>query len=154
MTQLVTENQAALNMISLFAGKVERKNAINLKPTAIIPKALRMKEANTAPSEAEILKSILSYLRHRPDVAWVCRQNSGTFMDGDRYISANSQKGMSDILGMMKGGRLFAIECKSAKGKVMAHQQDFLDMISHGGGIAGVARSIEDAEAILKGFKG
>jgi hypothetical protein len=148
MAQLVTENRAALNMLSLFSGK---ESAISRIPTPIHP-VVTTKKAPTKPpaaSEAQILKSILAYLRARPDVAWVCRQNSGTFMDGDRYISANSQKGMSDILGMLKGGRMFAIECKSAKGTVMAHQQEFIDMISNGGGISGVARSIEDVELIL-----
>jgi hypothetical protein len=51
---------------------------------------------------------------------------------------------MSDILGMLKGGQLFAIECKTRTGRIMPHQQDFLDLITAGGGVAFVARSVED----------
>jgi len=132
-------------------GKPAYRPAIDLKP---VKARSATKPTEPKVSEAAIQKSILQFLRLSPGVAWVCRQNSGTFVDGDRYITANSQRGMSDIIGMLKGGRLFAIEVKSKSGKIMPHQQDFLDLIAAGGGLAGVARSIDDARAIISDQKG
>lgn len=104
-------------------------------------------EPRTDLLEKDIQKQILMLLRKHPRVAWVARFNSGTFVDGDRYITSNSQRGMSDILGMLKGGRIFAIECKSRTGKIQPHQQEFLNNINNGGGLAFVARSVEDVLA-------
>ena len=146
MSQTVAENQLFLSGMCRLMGKPEYKPSIELK--AVNKRTIRSEPKE---SESAIQKSIMAYLRLLPDVAWVCRQNSGTFVDGDRYISANSQKGMSDILGMLKGGRLFAIEVKSKSGKLMPHQAEFLKLIADGGGLSGVARSIDDVTAIISG---
>jgi hypothetical protein len=106
-------------------------------------------EPKTELLEKDIQKQILILLKKHPKIQWVARFNSGTFVDGDRYIRANSQRGMSDILGMLKGGRLFAIECKSRTGRIEPHQQEFLDLITRGGGLAFVARSVEDIKLNL-----
>jgi hypothetical protein len=42
-----------------------------------------------------------------------------------------------------------AIEVKTPSGKVTQEQQQFIDRVNKEGGIAGVARSIADARAIL-----
>jgi len=99
-----------------------------------------------------VLKTILKYLRLRPEVAWVCRINSGVFSEADRFISANSQKGMSDIILMLKGGQFCALEVKSHSGRLLQHQDDFLCLILAGGGRAGVVREISDVNKIL-GFE-
>jgi len=106
------------------------------------------RKASGEPSEASILRAIMQLLHRHPKVARVWRQNSGTFVkqygDKTHYIRANTAKGMSDIMGILKDGRTLAIECKSAKGTVKAHQHEFLNSISEAGGIAFVARSVDD----------
>lgn len=53
------------------------------------------------------------------------------------------EKGVSDIIGC-HNGRFLAIEIKTEKGRVTPHQQRFLDRVNEAGGVAFVARSIED----------
>jgi len=52
-------------------------------------------------------------------------------------------KGIADILGIWEG-RPLAIEVKTKKGRVTDHQRKFLDCVRRNGGIAFVARSIDD----------
>jgi hypothetical protein len=56
---------------------------------------------------------------------------------------------MSDIMGVLKDGRTLAIEVKSATGRMRPGQEEFLATIRHAGGVAGVCRSVEDAQALL-----
>ena len=106
------------------------------------------------PSEAEILRAIMALLRHHPKVASYWRQNSGTFAERNRdgsvrYIRANTAKGMSDIMGVLKDGRTLAIEVKSRTGRMRPGQEEFLQTIRQAGGVAGVCRSVEDAQRLL-----
>ncbi len=57
-------------------------------------------------------------------------------------------KGIADILGCYRG-RLLAIEVKAPKGKVSYDQQRFIDNVNAAGGLAFVARSIDDVIAGL-----
>ncbi len=52
-------------------------------------------------------------------------------------------KGTSDIIGVYQG-RILCIEVKSATGKVSPEQQAFINKINSVGGIAFVARSLEE----------
>lgn len=108
----------------------------------------------TEPSEAQILKAILALLHRHPKVATVARFNSGTFVkqygDKTHYIRANTQRGMADIQGMLKGGRTYALEVKSKTGKVMPHQAEYLKTVRDGGGIGEVVRSVDDVLKILE----
>ena len=141
-------NQNAMQFYATMAGKPMLENTVIAMPNAP-KKRTPPSEVRKEPLEKEIQKQILMLLRKHPKIAWVARFNSGTFVDGDRFITSNSQSGMSDILGMFKGGRMFAIECKSRTGRIMPHQQDFLDLINAGGGVAFVARCVEDVLAKL-----
>lgn len=136
------KNQAAMDMYAIMADKPK------IVGTIPIPNAPKKRtpptETRKEPLEKDVQKAILQLLKKHPKVQWVARFNSGTFQDGDRFIRSNSQSGMSDILGMLKGGRLMAIEVKSATGKIHTHQQEFLDLINAGGGLAFVARSVDD----------
>lgn len=69
----------------------------------------------------------------------------GTF-DGEKYrkLVGFSIKGISDIIGVLKDGRILCVEVKSEKGKTSPHQEVFLKKINKMGGVALVARSIED----------
>lgn len=107
------------------------------------------------PTEAQILKAIMQLLNRHPKVSKVWRQNSGTFQmqygDKTRYVRANTAKGMSDIMGILKDGRTLCIEVKTRTGKVQPHQTDFLIAINKAGGIAFVARSVDDVLLNLGG---
>ena len=49
----------------------------------------------------------------------------------------------------MPDGRFLAVEVKAEKGRVAPHQQDFIDSINARGGLAFVARSVDDIESRL-----
>jgi hypothetical protein len=51
--------------------------------------------------------------------------------------------------GILKDGHFLAIEIKSPTGRVSRHQQHFIDEIAARGGVAFVARSLEEVEAAL-----
>jgi hypothetical protein len=54
----------------------------------------------------------------------------------------------SDFIGIFKG-RFLAVEIKTPSGRVKPGQQLFIDMVNANGGIAFVARSVEEAEEKL-----
>lgn len=123
------------NFYSLAGGKGE---------VAIPAKRVRV-NVSTEPSEAQILKAVMKLLKAHPKVARVWRQNSGTFQVGERFVRANTAHGMSDIMGILKDGRTLAVEVKTRIGRVEQHQWDFLRSINDAGGLAFVARSVDDA---------
>jgi hypothetical protein len=94
-------------------------------------------------AESDVLKAALATLEMHPKVAWVARMNSGAFQIEGRFIKAGF-RGCSDILGMLKGGRLIAVECKSSKGKESADQAAFGAAVAKDGGLYIVARSVDD----------
>lgn len=115
------------------------------------PKVVR--KPSTKPKERDILKAIMELLHRHPKVATVARFNSGVFQkqygDKTHYIRANTQKGMADIQGMLKGGTLYAFEVKSPTGIVAAHQEAYLKTVRDNGGIGEVVRSVDDVISIL-----
>ena len=90
------------------------------------------------------------------------RNNCGALKDTEgrliRYGVANP--GGSDLIGWrsvtvtpdMVGQKLaifLAIEVKGERTRVTDQQRNFIDRVKAGGGLAGVARSVEDAKAIV-----
>jgi hypothetical protein len=143
LSEQILANRAQISGLAKLAGK-EPPVFSELE----IPKA----RATYTPSEAQVLKSILAYLRLHPKVGWYCRQNCGSFEVDGRYIQANSQSGMSDIIGCLRGsGRLFAFEVKSRSGRLSEHQTTFLRIIADSGGISGVVKSLDDVTKLLDG---
>ena len=53
------------------------------------------------------------------------------------------EKGVSDVIGC-HNGQFIAIEIKSGKGRVTPYQQRFIDRVNDAGGLAFVARSLQD----------
>lgn len=77
-------------------------------------------------------------------------------------LRAGLIKGSSDLIGWttveitpeMVGQKVAvftAIEAKTGKTKISPEQQKFIDVVIESGGIAGVAKSVEDAVKIIKG---
>ncbi len=95
------------------------------------------KKIKSKERESDITKQIRDYLKIRQVFHWKQIQGLG------------SAKGVSDILGIYKGKPL-AIEVKTSKGKLSENQIYFLQNFKREGGIAFVARSVEDVEKNLR----
>lgn len=101
--------------------------------------------------EKRIENMILNHLKSRRIFAFKV-QTVGIFdqkIGRYRKAGANYMRGVSDILGIYNN-RMLAIEVKSEKGSLSEHQRMFLQAVRENGGIAFVARSIEDVEEKLK----
>lgn len=138
-----TACKAQLEGLALMAGqtvpdyhtRIPEKRA-PAKPTDMRPERL-------------ILADVLRMLRKHPNVVCCWRMQSGLFQMDDRPIRVGVV-GLPDIIGMLRGGQLFAIEVKSEKGCTTESQDYWLDTIRTFGGRAGVARNTEDAEGIIR----
>ena len=132
-----------MNQAELFRLHPERQHR---KPP---PKKLKL---SAEPKEAAILASVLQALNFYPSVVFAHRFNSGAYAVGEgkarRFIRFGFE-GCPDILGMLKGGSLLAIECKSPSGKLTDHQERFLDMVNTNGGMGFVCRSVSDLKQHL-----
>jgi hypothetical protein len=89
------------------------------------------------------------------------RNNTGTLKDANgRPVQFGLCKGSADLIGWrtvtitpeMVGQQVAvftSIEVKTATGRLRPEQQQWLDAVQASGGIAGVARSVSDAERLL-----
>ena len=62
--------------------------------------------------------------------------------------------GMSDLTGWttIAGAAVYtAIEVKSARGRPTPEQSAFLELVRRSGGVSGIARSVDEAQAIIAG---
>jgi len=113
--------------------------------------------------EDAVLSQIIEYLRHeqaRGRVVWFERSNGGGGRVAGRWVwfyrlfllgKEPVSTGKSDIVGMLDGGRFFALEVKQRGKKATADQREYLDSVSAGGGIAATVRSFQDAKRELFG---
>jgi hypothetical protein len=153
LREVMTDHQRTEDTLAALWGKPRRELPIPAEPKKRAKREPAPAEQQQ-PSEAEILRAILQLLKRHPKVAISWRQNSGTFQERNRdgsvrYIRANTQRGMSDIMGALKDGRTLAIEVKSRTGRMRPGQEEFLQQIRDAGGVAGVCRSVEDAQKLL-----
>jgi hypothetical protein len=102
--------------------------------------------------ERAVVKACLEYLELRGIYAY--RQNTGAaeYQDktGKRRFVRYGKPGASDIVGVLPGGRFLAVECKAPGGRISEHQARFLRDIERMGGVAVIARSVEDLEKSLR----
>lgn len=115
--------------------------------------------------EIDIQNSILAYLNAIGIFCW--RNNSVGVYDPTKKLFRKPMgkyqiNGVSDILGIIKrpinqtnsnglyASIFLAIEVKSEKGRVSDSQKEFLNNIESRGGVAFVARSIEDVKIKFK----
>ena len=113
-------------------------------------------KAATAPArkhaqrEQPILNAILQMLRLHPKVAWVARINSGAYKTPDgRYIRFGFP-GCPDVLGQMRDGRILMIEVKAHDGRVTPEQAHMISVSRAYNGVAGIARSVDEALEIVE----
>lgn len=101
-------------------------------------------------TEKQIENQILGFLKSRRILAFKIK-SVGTYDPALKKFRAASpwyRKGVSDILGIYQN-KFMAIEVKSSKGKLSIEQRQFIDEVKENGGIAFVARSVEDVQEKL-----
>lgn len=105
-------------------------------------------------TEFQIESLILAWLNAQPgcfavkiDTSGYWDQNKGCFR---RRKSPYVLRGTPDIIGIIQG-KYLAIEVKSSKGKPTTEQLLFLLRVKEKGGLCGIARTLEEAKAILEG---
>ena len=88
----------------------------------------------------------------------VFRNQTGKYKVGDRWISSGLCVGSSDLIGWFKRiefdtvqdtAVFLAIEVKTAKGHIRPEQIKFINCVKEAGGIAFIARSVEDVRREL-----
>ena len=114
-----------------------------------------------ANDETTLQQQIRLALGTRPDLR-LFRNNTGTLPDPrtGRPVQFGLARGSADLIGLrtvtitpdMVGQQVAvftSIEVKTPKGRPTAEQQSWLNMVRSLGGIAGIARSVRDANEIL-----
>lgn len=101
--------------------------------------------------------SILNSIRLAASPATLWRNNSGAYMKDGFFVRYGvASPGGSDLIGFTprNGIAVFtAIEVKTRTGKPTPEQQNFLNVIRRAGGIAGIARSPAEAQALIRGYR-
>ena len=100
---------------------------------------------------------------HGSGPARLWRNNTGALKDANgRLVRYGLCPGSSDLIGLrrititpdMVGQQLAvfaAVEVKGERGRATPEQVAFLEHITAAGGLAGIARSVDDAQSILQG---
>lgn len=135
------------------------------------PRAVDLKRAGVAPTEAQVSKAVRDYLAARR--IFFLRINSGVvFMagpGGKKYPVRLAPKGTSDILALPAVKRTDAvhigarieglwhivplwIEVKGAGGSLTEEQAEFQADRKRDGHMVCIARSVEDVERVLRGM--
>jgi hypothetical protein len=101
-------------------------------------------------SEATVLHQTMLALSQRG--CTVFRANVGMYYTKDgRPIRTGLPMGFSDLFGVLPDGRVFFCEVKSSTGRLRGEQANFLNAMRQRGHIAIVARSADEAVAVLLG---
>lgn len=105
--------------------------------------------------EGFIKNSICSYLKLK-NVFFFIHDSVGIYDPIKKIYRTNISpyrvKGVADILGIYKG-KFLAIEVKAPKSYPTQEQKAFIEKVKSEGGIAFIARSIEDVKRELEGEK-
>jgi hypothetical protein len=112
--------------------------------------------------ETTLQQQIRLALGTNPD-ARIFRNQVGSLPDPrtGRLVTFGLVRGSADLIGWrtvtitqaMVGTRLAiftSIEVKTPTGRIRPEQQAWLEAVTHAGGIAGIARSVDDAKLIIK----
>jgi len=101
-------------------------------------------------TESDLIRVCLRLLALCGVMAW--RTNNIPVYDPSRkrYRSFRGTKGVADILAVLPGGKLLAIETKLAKGKLSPDQTLFLDGVNAAGGVGVCVRDVKELEKMLE----
>lgn len=103
-------------------------------------------------SETALVAACMTVLHCRGCVIW--RQNQGgvsaEYKGRKRFIQfTRGQKGVSDIIGLLPGGRFLAVEAKVGRNKPTEDQAAFLAKVNAAGGLGIVVYSVDELIAKL-----
>jgi hypothetical protein len=105
------------------------------------------------PKEADVLRAVLTLLAMHPRVAWAHRMNTGAGKVVRRGSVSQFMRwgfpGCPDVLGQLTDGRVLAVETKRPSGELTPEQAAFLERVRSNGGVAVVARSVDDVMGAL-----
>lgn len=98
--------------------------------------------------ESLVVNAIIRWAHFRKDI-FIYRQNTGGYYTPDGTYIAYGYPGSTDLIGLLAGGRLIGIECKSTKedgshGNQGPKQEAFQRRIEGLGGLYVLAYAIED----------
>lgn len=97
--------------------------------------------------ETDLMRACMMEASRLGAVVW--RNNVGVLRDHQgRPVRYGLCVGSSDIIGIYRG-RFVAIEVKTDSGRLSPDQEKFLQAVSENGGIAGIARGVEDIKKLL-----
>lgn len=101
-------------------------------------------------TEGDIMRSIMIALSAQGHACF--RANVGAFFTKDgRHVTTGLPKGFSDLFGFRKDdARAYFMEVKTATGRATSEQVAFLAAMQARGAIAGVVRSVADAEELIR----
>ena len=120
------------------------------------PKRASVRSAPVSP-EGSIQAAVLRFLRLDRRVAWVQRFNTGAHVTAETPPNGKPKRrfiryafpGCADLLGQLRDGRFLAVEVKTRTGRLSPAQQAFLATVAKNGGVALIARSVEDVSRAL-----
>lgn len=124
------------------------------------PRSLRL--TMPEPLERDLQSAILKLLAVHPAVHRAWRVNSGAaegeYIDARgvlrrQYVRFNTQRGHSDLIGVLKDGRALFLEVKRSGQQPTLVQQSFLDDMVAGGALAACVHSVDEAKAVLDGAR-
>lgn len=100
--------------------------------------------------EADLYGPCLGLLKLRRVVAW--RNNTTGVYDPKRGVFRTfaGRKGVSDLLGVLPGGRFLAVEVKRPGEVPTLDQKEFLADVAKAGGLALVVSDLKQLEAALE----
>lgn len=102
------------------------------------------------PLESSIQRAIFEYLRYEGIFCFRVNQQGVPLHDGSGRWRRGPTRGISDILGILPGGRFLAIEVKRPGEKPTPQQEAFLEAVNQSGGLGIVATSIDDVEKLIR----
>ena len=103
-------------------------------------------------NETDLQNLIRLALSERGIISW--RNNTGALKDREgRLVKYGLCPGSSDIIGIMPDGRFLAIEVKRPGKNPTPAQANFIEIVRKYGGIAGVVRSVEELDHLLRSEK-
>lgn len=150
-------NKAALDGLSRMAGREPEPFLTR------IPEQRPPRKPSGRRLERDVSRDIREWVQHVADLTlWRNNRGSIELGDGKRLTYGVGPNGASDLIGYrsvtitqaMVGKRFaqfVAVECKAPGGEPSDDQNSFIGRIQAAGGIAGIARSREDAEEIVNG---
>ncbi len=142
---MASANAVARGMEAMYGDLRQAKGIAKPIVTDLPPKRVYTPRTDKGAKEKTVKQKIREALRADPRVAFVWNEISGQY--GDLRVGFN---GKPDLIGMLKGGQLFACETKREKGGIVSEAQAAcLQYIRDNGGRAGVARSVEEALQII-----